>query len=338
MPVINQEVRAVLDDLLINVLSQAAPEDRIDEMSVEHVFDYDGCLGDYDGEDIPEEMQAADQQFWQDLKDEIHEQTKGLPSDRRCISIGTARQSKECDDLGIAVNHSPSCFIIYDERALFLDVIFDPFLLADVKDGLLPGTSYQYIMDPMYQGSHATWYFDESKISLIYAKAHRAASFNPYGTVQLTFYDDRQDILDGLYDFFTSNAALLPDNLALYLCQYRRGQGILYSYPDIYGISVQDSLGIDFEYENTVRELGIYIHQASFQRGLSRPLHIPEIQALGLEQIIHDLRCTDTVTTQLGHMIFTPPSDTVNIDDIEETESIEDIEDAGECESMYPST
>jgi hypothetical protein len=327
---VNQEVVDVLDDLLLKVILQAPEEDRIDEVSVEHVFDYDGCLGDYDGEEMPEEIQVADDTFWQDLKDSMHAETEGLPCDRRYISIGTARQSKGCDDRGIEVNHSPSCFPIYRERAEFLGAMLDEFLLADVREDLPACTSFARIMDSSYQEAHASWSFDESKITLIYAKAHRAATFNPNGTVQLTFYDDRQDILGGLWAFFSENAALLPDNLVLHLCEYRRGQGILYEYAPLDGIHAQNSLGIDFQYENTVRELGFSLDRASFERVPAgsetvRPLNIPEIQAFGLETLIYYLRRTHTATPQLGHMLFTPPSatvDTVQIEDAEEAEAV----------------
>jgi hypothetical protein len=288
---IKEEITDILDELVNEVRLTVPFEDIIGELSVEHAFDFDGCLG----EEVPEELEADDLLFWWDLKREIHEQTRGLPRERRSISIATNRQSKEADDWASHVNGTASCFPLYVERAHFLDVELDSFLLSDVKHSLPSNTSFDRIMDPDYQEEHVGWAFDHSKISLIYAKIHRAAVFNPHGEVQFTFYDDRADILDGLDAFFNSNKALLPDNLVLNLCQYTRVDGILYRYAPISGKDNEASLGIDYSYKNTTRELGARIEKVATDRAAAlqegfKSLEIEEIHALELQNLIYQLR------------------------------------------------
>lgn len=258
-------------------------EERIGEVSVEHAFDYDGCLGDYRDEEMPEEIAAADSAFWQELKEEIHGETAGLPGDRRCISIATARQCFGVDRLGMERDDSPSCFSLYQEIAELLDVRLDTFLLSDVRGGLPAGTSFARIMDESYQGVHETWYYDTSKITMIYAKAHRAAVANAEGLALLTFYDDRPDILDCLETFFTQNLKLLPDNLILRLCQYRRGQGILWESDNILGTG-----DIDKRYFNTVQIVGQHIWDKMTESG--REFVVSDVSNLRLEYLFNRLR------------------------------------------------
>ncbi|MCH9763493.1 MAG: hypothetical protein K0U24_04590 [Gammaproteobacteria bacterium] len=292
--IIRGEVTDILDELVSEVRASAPFEDTIGELSVEHAFDFDGCLG----EEVPEDLEADDLLFWSELKREMHEQTKGLPRERRCISIATNRQSKACDDWASYVNEGPSCFPLYVERAEFLDVDLDFFLLPDVKHNLPSGTSFRRIMDTDYDGEHVGWAFDHSKISLIYAKIHRAAMCNPHGEVAFTFYDDRSDILDGLYAFFDANKALLPDNLVLKLCQYTRVDGILYRYEPLSGKDSEASLGIDYAYKKTTQKLGDYIEGIAVQRATVfqekfRSLELDDIHALELQNIIRQLRADE---------------------------------------------
>jgi hypothetical protein len=288
-------------------------EERVDEVSVEHAFDYDGCLGDYHGEEMPEAFQVDDVEFWQTLKEEMHRETEGLPRDRRRISIATARQCHASDLLGMEVNASPSCFPLYQERATFLEATLDTFLLSDIRGNLSEGTSFSRIMDPSNQEAHTTWYYDVSKITLIYAKTHRAATLNPDGIAKFTFYDDRPDILDGLEAFFNSNLALLPDNLELNLCQYRRGMGLLYRYDVMHGTG-----DIDAHYQDTTEVLGMHINEETKKNRAH--FDVAGILSLRLERLFYDLR-----NPQVGYLysFFEHTLNIVREEDEEDDDPIE---------------
>ncbi len=325
------EVSDLMEDMMLSVLSGASAEDRAKEISTEHAFDYDGCIGNNQGEKkSPEELVAAEAGFWAYVKREMHAETKGLPNDRRCVSIATARQSQWSDKYSSIYNNSTSCFALYPYLADYLDAQDDRFLLSDVKGGLDSGTSFERAMDSDYEGLHEDWHFDESKISLIYAKTHRSAIFNAEGLALFTFYDDRTDILDAVHLFYTQSSHLLPHNLVLNLCRRERGDDAVYKYPPIFGINNKDSLGIDYNYKETVNKIGAHIasfskqalvYDAVTQKDVlsMKPINISEILQLGLGEMIYHLRTAPEniqdkteerikeEQVSLGSMIFEDP-------------------------------
>ncbi|MCH9757436.1 MAG: hypothetical protein K0U37_09645 [Gammaproteobacteria bacterium] len=320
------EVYDVLEDLVLDVLTDAPTEDRWGEFSSEHAFDYDGCIGNNRGDKkIPEELVAAEPIFWAYVKERIHNETKGLPRDRRCVSIATARQSKRADDYCTQDNDSTSCFPLYPYVADYLDAEKDLFLLADAKKQLPTATSFQRAVDSEYEGEHEEWYFDESKITIIYAKMHRSAMCNPDGVALFTFYDDRQDILNALSSFFRRNEALLPHNLILNLCHYERGSELIRRYKPIIGLDNPASLGIDYDYKYTVTKIGAYIDSLAKEEGAYRvPIGIEEIVTLNLGKLMYELRVAPEEETaseeerppeeviakvRVGNMIFAAADD-----------------------------
>ena len=229
--------------------------------TAECVVDYDGCVGNN-----PCEKKSAaylmqiNFTLLQHMSTYLRTKTNGLPDNNRCISIGTARQSKFHDDYAADYNQSTCAFPIYPViRAVLDDVVFDDFLLADVNQGLDDGASYQYAMDPNYSGPHAEWSEDRSKISILYAKIHRAASFNPNGPVFVAFYDDNTDILAALKHFFSVHAYLIPENVVLDLYQFKYGALSVKPIASLSGN--HESLGIDKNYRKTVQFIGQIIDQ-----------------------------------------------------------------------------
>ncbi len=293
------EVSAVLDDLKSEVVAAASMEDRFGETSVELCLDYDNCIGNAVGEKLtPEALVAADVQFWDEVYDELHAETKGLPNDRRCITSGSARQSKACDDTNIQNNDSTSSFELYDYLAGHLESSLDKLLLSDIKENLPTGTSWDRATDSEYTESHEDWYFDESKITLLYARMHRASMCNPNGHAIFIFYDDREDILDALYHFFNENIDLVPPNIELRLRRRDQYDNISYEHSKIWGESENT---VDVYYKETTRVIGAYIDSLSKEvpfydaetneEGVyTEYLSIPDIIGLNLGQVIYNLR------------------------------------------------
>ncbi|MDF1677279.1 MAG: hypothetical protein P1U32_01115 [Legionellaceae bacterium] len=331
---VRAEVEETLNDALIQLLENTPPEERIHEVSSEHVFDYDGCIGNNQEEKkTPQELvesDKGDRAFWAEVRKTLHDETKGLPRDRRCVSSGSARQSKPADDFCAAYNQSTTSFQMFDYLSGYLDAQIDKLLLADIKGGLKTGTSFDRALDAEYEGVHEDWYFDESKISLLYQKMHRSAMCNESGLALVTFYDDRTDILNGLYDFFTKNIDLVPPNLILYLCRRERGGPILERYPAIVGYenraTAKIDFGIDYDYKTTVLQIGRYID--------AHATDVPEGRApMGIHVILHELPLAMFIRAirlgpafaekviesaqkkcaaqklRVGNMIFSPPSE-----------------------------
>ncbi|CAM4483128.1 MAG: hypothetical protein LEGION0403_FIIPPAGN_02504 [Legionella sp.] len=128
----------------------------------------------------------------------------------------------------------------YLSRKLTCDVVIEPFLMADIygaaktrhgvdrpidQRNCAAGDSYKNILRAQYQQNkdieHAEWVFDNNKVSLIYAQAHRVASLHPSETsIVIDFYDDSDGILKRVGNFFSSFPHLLPQNVQLNIKKY----------------------------------------------------------------------------------------------------------------------
>lgn len=93
---------------------------------------------------------------------------------------------------------------------------------------------------------------DHGKFDIIYAQTHRLAAQSEKAAIHFYFIDDKDDILQGLDNFFRRYADILPYNLQLYLVKYIDGNSVaLFSTP-IRGTGV-----IDKNYEKTIREMDL---------------------------------------------------------------------------------
>jgi hypothetical protein len=225
-----------------------------EEIIVYQVFDYDGCIGNNrNGKLTPEALVASLSDFLDLVKSEEP------PGSRSYVGIGTARQSKRYDVWSKYGNNSTSCYGLYAAIADYWGVELDRFLLADLRGKLDDNTSFERATNPKYKDKHADWYFDPSKITLLYTKMHRAAVLHPDAEVIINFYDDNEDILFGLEDFFLDNENLIPKNVTLRLCYcFDRGR----EYEDHATlVGNEKSLGTDEHYKKTMRKVGQHIQK-----------------------------------------------------------------------------
>ena len=245
-----------------------------------HSIDYDGCISDFlGGEKNPLELMDANLIFLNHIKAVIH--AEGLSQEMRTITIGSARQSKPVDLYCAQYNKGSSCFPLYLEIAKELQAQFDSFLLADLKaDDCQDGDSYKRAMALDYDGPHEDWFFDESKITLIYAQMHRASLNNINGKVIFHFYDDRSDILNALNRFYQENSSLIPSNLTLKLHRHSNYEDVamVYHYDDITNHYAQNNT--DICYKQTAQSMGNHIQSSAYT---NMPLNISEVLNLRLE-------------------------------------------------------
>ncbi|MDX2346499.1 MAG: hypothetical protein QNK11_06495 [Legionella sp.] len=238
-----------------------------------HLFDYDGCIGNFGGEKFSAEEQL------ERIKPFLDEIKAADPENHETfVGVGSARQSYRNDVYCKQYNNTTSCFGLYQAISDYWGATFDTFLMADALGNLSNGRSLSRAINPNYIGKHEGWHFDESKISLLYARIHRAAAANPDGEVIVHFYDDRDDILSVLDDFFISNYDLLPPNVEISLHRYIRAHEVFdveedfvlyqtfYPDPDV-------SLGIDENYKETAKIVGEFItsHSVSKEDGIYPP-------------------------------------------------------------------
>ncbi|HAT1825045.1 hypothetical protein SC438_13385 [Legionella pneumophila] len=203
-----------------------------------NLYDIDGCMYHAHTREKPIEKWLIESN--QNLFDLQRILARQEGYDLLIVASGTNRQDKFIDELNGQRSDSaiPAFPIIQSYLASQVDckVVMDPFLLADLYGNKEAGQSYTAILNEKYlhsQENHTQSAFDESKRSLLYAHAHRVAALHPDSEIVIDFYDDRNDILSGLYDFYNDNPFLLPANVTLRLNQYE-GKEVT-AYPGIKG-------------------------------------------------------------------------------------------------------
>lgn len=177
----------------------------------------------------------------------------------------TNRQSFSTDK-----NHGLSCLTVlpifqsYIQSKLGYEVALDPFWTADIYanprnggENKEPGESYKLALNAHFNKEekidrdlHAKEIGDHSKITLLYAHAHRAAIFNPKEKIEINVTDDSSTLLRGLYEFAKGLPHLFPENVIFNFVQYK-GEGI----GEPFKSSVQGTGKKDIYYYWTVRRL-----------------------------------------------------------------------------------
>lgn len=196
------------------------------------LYDVDGCLyhklkqGERDGANVHQWLIDSNKAF---LESQIAE-VKADKYDKVIVAYGTNRQSRRVDDYA-GLFRGGSCTPVlpilqsYLAGNLNCPVVADPFWMADIYGGKSAGTSYKLaLMDRQkipHKEQHSLWMFDVSKVSLLYAQIHRAATLNPDAKqLDVDFYDDTYEILNQLEVFFKVYPQLLPKNVTLRLHHY----------------------------------------------------------------------------------------------------------------------
>jgi hypothetical protein len=191
-------------------------------------FDFDGCLFNASFLDnyLKEEngFIRANQTFLDKLKIEARD------FDQTITFVGSNRQSLE-DDFRNSGWGKGSCFprILEVSRYIGADK-FDPFLMADIYSEKPSGSAFAKAIKKsandytsrakMKLEEHDDWIHDKGKLTILYAQMHKVASENPGEDIEYTFFDDRDDILNGLHNFFTNYPKMIPANLKLNLKKY----------------------------------------------------------------------------------------------------------------------
>lgn len=171
------------------------------------------------------------------------------------VMLGSARQSEYDDRYNSKQNKTESGFTALQKISDYLNARLDPFLLADVYGNTPDGTSFNNAINPSYEGIHANWTADDSKITILYAQIHKIALLYPEEKIVFDFYDDRGrvswiklDVLEHIETYFTRYPSMLPTNVTLRLHHYE--DGLLNSYEPIEGTGL-----INKNYRQVVKDM-----------------------------------------------------------------------------------
>lgn len=188
------------------------------------------------------------------------------------FSLGTNRQSAELDIISFMgrnftfANTTAAVALTMLESAFSSDAKnthINPLLMADIfstnteKFETTIGRNYQHmfelldVKDYFEHGQKVSNYdqtvFDKHKISLLYAHIHEVARQYPNDDITVEFFDDQDDILKVLHQFFGSHPEFMPDNVSLKLHTYSE-----YTF-DFYEQEICGTGKIDYKYDWTVR-------------------------------------------------------------------------------------
>ena len=233
-------------------------------------FDFDGCLYNKHFRCSAEkDVIASNLSFLESLKKDnsLYEKNIGI--------IGSNRQSKRADDANLSSTRG-SCFPQIKKVTHFLEIDFNPFLLADIYGELPHGVSFANAINPEYPpDDHKDWMFDLSKVTVLYAQMHKFAKEHYDKEIIFDFFDDKglkeeKNILEWLQDFYTQYPQMIPPNVTLRLHHYRGGplttlavlKGNLESF-------------IDKNYEQTVKDMARIVKKVpGVGNGVDSPLDI----------------------------------------------------------------
>lgn len=229
-------------------------------------FDFDGCLFNYHYLSSKiKDLSESNKELFASLK-------KGT-GDSNIVFIGSNRQSLSDDLINSRQDDRGSCFPMLDLLCKELNAKPDTFLMTDLYNNLPAGHSFEQALKSLLPKSSLynldevnknkpfqDWIHDESKLTVVYAQMHKIASENPLEPIEFNFYDDREDILDGLKTYFSRYPETIPPNITLKLHRYKGTKNLdnsnidplIASYASLYG---NNRSKIDSEYRTTVKTM-----------------------------------------------------------------------------------
>lgn len=174
-------------------------------------LDWDSCIG------IGEDIIAANQRLFKHL-DEAKASGQYTGVD---IYISSNRQDLKTN-FSLAQGGLGDCFA---ELPILIDALqqrfnannfhinFIPLLLADVYGNLEFGVTFAAAENYTFDKPHPRYFFDSSKVSIIYTQTHDMARRHPNAAIEFHLFDDGDEIHTRLADFFIPNTDLLPQQV-----------------------------------------------------------------------------------------------------------------------------
>ena len=221
--------------------------------------------------DIQKKIQDLQHQIILKINDEfikeLRTQMMADPSATHISMLGSNRQSTWDDYVNWKKKaHGReyivgSCFKLIEQFSETLGMKHNPFQMPDLNlygdKSHIPG--YTYIdatttipstdQDPYDKAPG--WEFDDQKITLLYAQMQTIANEYKDNQIVFNFYDDTENILSSLYDFYTQHPEFIPENVILKLHHYNGQLNQTANYP----YNIRGTGNIDTNCRQTVQEL-----------------------------------------------------------------------------------
>ncbi|TNF65220.1 MAG: hypothetical protein EP298_13285 [Gammaproteobacteria bacterium] len=194
-------------------------------------LDMDGCL--FHRHYHKAYQKDRDQALFETNKEFFESLLKETSEDEQLIfMIGSNRQSYTIDASNSGKGHNTEysfkaiekiATIFSKERAKNTTRL-DTFLLEDIFSNRRAGSSFQ-IAQQIREGklpepNKDSLLLEQSKIPILYAQMHRHALKNPTEVIEFDFYDDREDIIKALNEFYINYPEMIPKNVTLNLHLY----------------------------------------------------------------------------------------------------------------------
>lgn len=228
---------------------------------------YDGLFKNITDKDtVPEALIKNNQSFWQNEIEHIQEEK----FDKVIIcNGGIAQDIFAYKDPEPGTHHALRLGALpviqsYLDKNVTPDVVLDPFWMSDIYGGKSAGEGFLSALREYFSGAkteqHSRAVIDHSRISIIYALAHRAADLNPGAQeIVLDYYYDMIPRISSLNTFFDRRQAMLPSNVTLRLHHIDRNAAS-------HRLAIIPTIGTtDKHYEWSVRYLESQ-HYSSFSR------------------------------------------------------------------------
>ncbi len=191
-------------------------------------LDFDGCIFNVNYVQNPEHDKRVITSN-NDLITAITNKITAQAFTKAILLVGSNRQDKTIDDLNAYSHNKGSAFPalrkLHEEFTLRLSdhdatCEIDEYLLADSYGRMQPGETFRACIENNEHFIHQRWFFDDQKLSLLYAQMHKISSENPHADITFDFYDDRHDIHDALSIFLNEHPNYIPKNISLNLNHY----------------------------------------------------------------------------------------------------------------------
>ncbi len=253
-----------------------------EEIIILNLYDVDGSAYHSQewgskGVDVEQWLIDTNPNLLRDNKEEI----KRVKPKKVIVALGTNRQCYETDAL--SHDRGGSCMPLLPILQSYLasqvetEVVLEPFMMADIYgSNLAAGQSYAAALRKLYGDSkneeHARWVFDHTKVSLIYAHAHRVAALHPHANIIINFFDDK--ILEEIHDFYRQCPDLLPNNVTLRIHKYKGAEVKKYKE------NIKGQGSIDTHWHWSVRLMSVMTYYFSWSTTAGKDREINSVEAL----------------------------------------------------------
>lgn len=192
-----------------------------------HAFDFDRCVFNFMYHIRKEDPQRVITQN-QSLITFVTASIRQSAATKAIFMSASARQDLLGDEFNSKENfESGSSFTallqLGDEFARQLDGVtcaVDRYLLADTYYTRAPGQTFTAAVNNVGDNKNSEWLYDDSKLTIVFPHIQKIAKEHRHATIIYNFYDDKQEIINGLIKIFSQHPDLIKRGVIVRLHAY----------------------------------------------------------------------------------------------------------------------